>query len=78
MNDRNVACDQDNACLGVVAGDRIFRVSELFLHPLPDFLVKFRFANLGLSGIGITNAVLWIERQSAVLREGVGSRSKQH
>lgn len=77
MNDRNVAGDEYDACLGVVAGDRILRISKLPVDPRPDFLVEFRLGQPGLPGIGVANVVFRIEWQFAILCESVGRRCEQ-
>ncbi len=77
MDDRYVACNEDNACLGVIACNRILRVPELLVDPCPDLLVELRAAGPWLPGVGVADAVFGIERQPAVLCESVGGRSEQ-
>ncbi len=77
MNDGYVAGNEYDACLCVVAGNRIFRIPEFLIDPRPNFLMKFCFTEFGLSGVGVADIVFRIERQSAVLCECVGSGCEQ-
>jgi hypothetical protein len=77
MYDWYVARNENDACLGVVAGDCIFDITKLFLNPSPDLLMELGFTEFGLSGIRVADVVFGIERQPAVLCKCAGSGREQ-